>query len=282
MIQRTFVRVSLFSTLIAATLLLGGCQFFNAPQQTDTTRQNANTNQGDTMAKSVIVNLDAQNNSGQSGQATLSDEAGKTKVAVSVPAGGDGVAQPAHIHAGACPEPGGIVYPLSNVVNGNSKTTLDVSLEDLLEQLPLAINIHKSANQVSVYTSCGDIVTEAMVEEDSIINDTLPENEEMIADDTDTTMDQSANATINLTAKNFEFSQKEIRVKLGDTVKVVLTSEQGFHDFVIEEFDAATEQINQGQTSEVTFVADQSGTFEYYCSVGSHRQMGMVGTLIVE
>ena len=98
-----------------------------------------------------------------------------------------------------------------------------------------------------------------MVEEDSIINDTLPENEEMIADDTDTTMDQSANATINLTAKNFEFSQKEIRVKLGDTVKVVLTSEQGFHDFVIEEFDAATEQINQGQTSEVTFVADQSG-----------------------
>ena len=32
----------------------------------------------------------------------------------------------------------------------------------------------------------------------------------------------------------------------------------------------------------VTFIADQEGSFEYYCSVGNHREEGMVGTLIVE
>ena len=37
-----------------------------------------------------------------------------------------------------------------------------------------------------------------------------------------------------------------------------------------------------GQIDEVEFVVDKAGTFEYYCSVGNHRQMGMVGKLIVE
>jgi uncharacterized cupredoxin-like copper-binding protein len=32
----------------------------------------------------------------------------------------------------------------------------------------------------------------------------------------------------------------------------------------------------------VQFVADKTGTFEFYCSVGNHRQMGMVGTLVVQ
>jgi len=115
-----------------------------------------------------------------------------------------------------------------------------------------------------------------------ITNEATTEDNNAIGDQAGTTIVENTDVTITLTAKNFEFSQKEIRVKLGDTVKVVFTSEQGFHDFVIEEFDAATERVSDGQTSSVTFVADQQGTFEYYCSVGSHRQMGMVGQLIVE
>ncbi|HEY5714693.1 MAG TPA: plastocyanin/azurin family copper-binding protein [Candidatus Gracilibacteria bacterium] len=48
------------------------------------------------------------------------------------------------------------------------------------------------------------------------------------------------------------------------------------------EFDAATEKVNTDGETSVTFVADKKGTFEFYCSVGSHRTNGMVGTLIVE
>lgn len=85
-----------------------------------------------------------------------------------------------------------------------------------------------------------------------------------------------------ITASNFQFSQKEIRVKVGDTVRVTLSSESDMHDWVIDEFDARTQMLSAGEAESVVFVADKAGEFEYYCSVGDHRQMGMVGTLIVE
>ncbi|HLC90805.1 MAG TPA: cupredoxin domain-containing protein [Candidatus Nanoarchaeia archaeon] len=73
-----------------------------------------------------------------------------------------------------------------------------------------------------------------------------------------------------------------LRVKQGDTVKIEFSSEEGLHDWVIDEFSAATKKVNPGTLTSVEFVADKKGTFEYYCSVGSHRNMGMKGNLVVE
>ena len=81
---------------------------------------------------------------------------------------------------------------------------------------------------------------------------------------------------------NFGYSMEEIRVNEGDTVTINLTNSDGFHDWVVDEFSAATEKIQAGQTTSVTFVASAAGEYEYYCSVGSHRANGMVGKLIVE
>jgi len=81
---------------------------------------------------------------------------------------------------------------------------------------------------------------------------------------------------------NFEFSMKEIKVNEGDTVKITFKSVEGTHDWVIDEFDAKTSQLEADQEEVIEFVADQAGTFEYYCSVGDHRELGMVGNLIVE
>src|SRR3989338_10555816 len=67
--------------------------------------------------------------------------------------------------------------------------------------------------------------------------------------------------TFNLSARNFAFSQTEIRVKKGDKVKIVLTSADGFHDWVVDEFSAATQRVQTGQSAAVEFVADQAGTF---------------------
>jgi nitrite reductase (NO-forming) len=64
-------------------------------------------------------------------------------------------------------------------------------------------------------------------------------------------------------------------------VKIVLVNKGGIHDLVIDGFNVRTPQIGDGKSAEVTFVVDKTGTFEYYCSVGNHRQMGMVGKLIV-
>lgn len=88
--------------------------------------------------------------------------------------------------------------------------------------------------------------------------------------------------TFNVDGDNFSFSLKEIKVKKGDTVKIVFNNKIGFHDWVVDEFNARTKQIQAGQSETIEFVADKTGTFEYYCSVGQHRANGMKGNLIVE
>lgn len=89
--------------------------------------------------------------------------------------------------------------------------------------------------------------------------------------------------TFTVEGSNFKYSTSEIKVKKGDTVTIIFKNTGGFHDFVIDEFSGAKTKQIQGDTSEtITFVADKTGTFEFYCSVGSHRQMGMKGNFIVE
>ncbi|KKT09719.1 MAG: Plastocyanin [candidate division WWE3 bacterium GW2011_GWB2_43_22] len=57
---------------------------------------------------------------------------------------------------------------------------------------------------------------------------------------------------------------------------------EGTHDLRLDEFNVATKLLKAGETDTVEFTADKAGVFEYYCSVGEHRKMGMVGTLTVE
>lgn len=99
------------------------------------------------------------------------------------------------------------------------------------------------------------------------------------------TSDENGTAEVKvfaLTAKPFEFSQKEIRVKKGDRVRINLAVTQGFHDWVVDEFNVKTKRMSAGENDSIEFTADKEGIFEYYCSVNNHRQLGMVGRLIVE
>lgn len=88
--------------------------------------------------------------------------------------------------------------------------------------------------------------------------------------------------TFEVDGANFKFSPNVLTVNEGDTVKIVFKNTQGFHDFVIDEFNVKSKTIQANQTDELTFVTSKKGTFEYYCSVGNHRTMGMVGTLTVK
>ena len=95
-------------------------------------------------------------------------------------------------------------------------------------------------------------------------------------------------STFVLTGENFKFvmGQEEaptLQVRQGDIVRIEFSSTDGFHDWVVDEFDAATSKVRpeDGMTV-VEFTAVTKGTFEYYCSVGSHKAFGMVGNLIVE
>jgi multidrug efflux pump subunit AcrA (membrane-fusion protein) len=107
----------------------------------------------------VTVNLSEGNNSGEAGVAKLSPLANgtRTKVSLELTGAPSGTRQPAHIHSGSCPEVGGVKYPLNFPTDGRSETVLDVSLDQLKAELPLAINVHKSVPEAAVYVSCGDL-----------------------------------------------------------------------------------------------------------------------------
>ena len=81
---------------------------------------------------------------------------------------------------------------------------------------------------------------------------------------------------------NFTFTPNMITVAKGDTVRITFKNTEGFHDLIIDEYNVKTKQLSTGQEETIEFVADKVGAFEYYCSVGSHRAMGMVGTLEVK
>lgn len=101
---------------------------------------------------------------------------------------------------------------------------------------------------------------------------------------TETTGDAMTASTkeITVTGQNFSFTPSTITVKKGDKVKLTFKNAGGVHDFTIDELGVKTKQIPGGQSDTVEFIADKAGTFEYYCSVGNHRQLGMKGTLTVE
>ena len=108
------------------------------------------------------------------------------------------------------------------------------------------------------------------------------EQEVMASPSAETTATAENTKEFTVTGLNYSFDLKEIKVKEGDTVKVTFKNTEGFHDFRVDEFNAASKQIPAGSEDVITFVANKKGTFEYYCSVGQHRKMGMVGKLIVE
>ena len=106
--------------------------------------------------QTVTVPLTAQNNSGVSGTATLTDMGSQTQVVINVTGEPAGASEPAHIHVGACPNPGAVKYPLNNVENGTSTTTVNAPLS-VITAGNMAVNLHESKANISHYVSCGDI-----------------------------------------------------------------------------------------------------------------------------
>jgi len=81
---------------------------------------------------------------------------------------------------------------------------------------------------------------------------------------------------------SFYFKPNIINAKVGQPVTVKLTSVGGMpHDFVIDELNVRSEEITNDEV-DIQFTPDKAGIYEFYCSVGNHRQMGMKGTLVVE
>ena len=86
-----------------------------------------------------------------------------------------------------------------------------------------------------------------------------------------------------MTAKQWEFVPDTITVNKGDTVKLNIESVDVAHGIAIPEFGVSNKDLVPGKTVNVEFVADKTGTFNFFCNVqcGSGHG-GMRGTLLVE
>ncbi len=106
----------------------------------------------------ATVTLAEENNSGVSGTATLTDnDDGTTTVRVRLRGGPKGGVHPEHLHEGTCKGTIPTVrYPLNDIVDDESETRIDATLDDL-SQVPLFINVHKSADELDVVIACGGV-----------------------------------------------------------------------------------------------------------------------------
>lgn len=110
-------------------------------------------------------------------------------------------------------------------------------------------------------------------------NSTTPQVE---ADSTESSLSPSVSVKeFVVDGNNYEFSPTKIEVNKGDTVKITFKDNDGMHNLVVDGYNVKTNIIKGGTEDSIQFVADKSGTFEYYCSVGNHKEEGMVGSFIV-
>jgi Cu/Zn superoxide dismutase len=125
-------------TIIAALLVTSTAAFAAAPT-------------------AVTVKMNALNNSGETGTATLTQLPNGVKVTVNIK-GAPAAAQPTHIHSGTCtklnPAP---EAPLSPLTGGKSVTVLSGKKLSDFTGGKFSINVHKSSNDLATYVSCGAI-----------------------------------------------------------------------------------------------------------------------------
>ncbi len=111
----------------------------------------------------------------------------------------------------------------------------------------------------------------------------MPGLEDKEASATAAAKDEEGVTEIVVNGSNFKFEPNSFTVKSGEKVRVVFKNTQGFHDFTVEGMpEVKTKQIQAPNEDSIEFTPTKTGTFEFYCSVGKHRQMGMKGTLIVQ
>ena len=92
---------------------------------------------------------------------------------------------------------------------------------------------------------------------------------------------QPAEQVIKVTAKRFDYTPAEIRLKKGVPVVLEFTSQDVVMGFNVPDLGTRTD-IVPGTVTRVRFVPDKVGTFDFYCDIfcgAGHEEMN--GTIIV-
>jgi nitrite reductase (NO-forming) len=76
----------------------------------------------------------------------------------------------------------------------------------------------------------------------------------------------------------------ELFLHQGERVQINLINGEGAaHDIVVDLYGVRSNRVvGKGASTSISFVADRTGSFAYYCSVPGHREAGMHGRLRIE
>lgn len=157
----------------------------------------------------VTIDMNEVDDSGQSGSANITTDGEQVTVAIEIDAGEEGVPQPAHIHEGSCDDLGDVAYPLDSVEDGESESTADVGMDELLPG-EYAINVHLSEDQMDVHVACGNLPLIGGAPDDE------GEGEEEEADDEEAEDDESADDEDEEEADDEEAEDDETAEDEGD------------------------------------------------------------------
>lgn len=270
--------------LILSIIVVGGLATFVAtrkkapptlPEQAQTTQtypgENAATPESPVKTPAVsgpttvTIKLSDQNGSRQSGEAVLTETNGKTKVVVTLSGKASDVPMPSHIHSGTCEKPGDIIYQLSSVEKGAAQTTLSVPLSEVLKNLPIYVNIHKSATELQTSVSCGSILKPAPVSKP------LPPAPQASED----------RFIVRYNASGF--SPKSIEIKRGEAIKFVNDTNQTMwvasNDHPTHTLYPGFDQGKSvGKSGTFIFTFTEAGSWKYH----NHNKPGDVGTIVVK
>jgi len=95
-------------------------------------------------------------------------------------------------------------------------------------------------------------------------------------------VDEVQTKTFDITARQWNFNPSTITVNEGDNVVLNIESIDVNHGFFLSTF-GVNELLSPGETTNIEFIADEKGSFSFFCNVFCGSGHGsMRGTLVVE
>jgi plastocyanin len=91
--------------------------------------------------------------------------------------------------------------------------------------------------------------------------------------------------TVDITATDFKFDPKDPAVQPGQVTLDLTNDGETLHNIEIEGPSGEAElpeDIGPGEKGAVTVDLNEPGKYKFYCPVGNHEQLGMVGDVTVE
>lgn len=139
-------------------------------------------------------------------------------------------------------------------------------------------NISDKQNELYKQNEKGDTASE---ENKNYTNQ--QKNEEQNSSENNQNQTQAQTKEITVMGSEFKFEPNLITVNKGEKVKIIFENTGNYpHNLVIPELNIETKLIKKGETDIIEFIAPESKTYEFICSVPGHKENGMEGEFKVK